>query len=129
MSVNDIITKLTKNIILSNSHWLRVTNISSFPKHIKYQLGKLPIIRNCKSNKNNNNKMKILMQNMNTKKSCMYILIEKGNNLDNLDSDTMINDLKSVLSLHKLLNNENEENKKKVLEFEESFQADDEVVI
>ena len=69
------------------------------------------------------------MQNMNTKKICMYILIEKGNNLDNLDSDTMINDLKSVLSLHKLLNNENEENKKKVLEFEESFQADDEVVI
>ena len=44
MSLNEIINNIKNDIIISNSHWLRVTNINSFPKIIKYNMGKLPTI-------------------------------------------------------------------------------------
>ena len=132
MSVNNIITSITNDLILSNSHWLRVTNLSSFPKHIKYKLGKLPIITNCelnKSNRNNNNKMKILMKNIKTNQFCLYKLILKRNDDENINADKIINNLKSILSLYNALNKENEDNKKKVLDLEAAFQPEDEVLI
>lgn len=132
MSINEIINKIKNAVILSNSHWLRVTNLNSFPKTIKYTLGKLPIISKCelyKSNRNRNNKMKLIMKNKETGKLCLYTLVEKHNYIENMRAENILNDLNSIVKLYDTLNKENEENKKKVLELEESFQPDDEVVI
>ena len=132
MSLNEIINNIKNDVIISNSHWLRVTNLDSFPKIIKYTMGKIPIINKCefyKSNKNKNNKMKVVMKNKETGKLCLYILVEKHNYIENKRAEKILNDLNSILTLYTTLNNENEENKKKVLELEESFQPDDEVVI
>ena len=132
MSLNEIINNIKNDVIISNSHWLRVTNLDSFPKIIKYTMGKIPIINKCefyKSNKNKNNKMKVIMKNKETGKLCLYILVEKHNYIENKRAEKILNDLNSILTLYTTLNNENEENKKKVLELEESFQPDDEVVI
>ena len=85
MSLNEIINNIKNDIIISNSHWLRVTNINSFPKIIKYNMGKLPTISKCelhKSNRNRNNKMKIIMKNKAlTGKLCLYVLVDQKNTI------------------------------------------------
>ena len=132
MSLNEIINNIKNDIIISNSHWLRVTNINSFPKIIKYNMGKLPTISKCelhKSNRNRNNKMKIIMKNKETGTLCLYVLVEKHNYIENQRAEKILNDLNSIVELYKTLNNENIENKKKIVELEESFQPDDEIVI
>jgi len=132
MSMNDIVNNMKNDIIISNSHWLRVTNLNTFPKIIKYTMGKLPIINNCelhKSNRNRNNKMKIIMKNKKTSQLCLYILVEKHNYIENIRAEKILDNLNNIVSLYNSLKKENEENKKKVLEFPEAFQVDDEVVI
>mgnify|MGYP003972340661 CR=1 FL=1 len=132
MSINEIVNNMKNDIIISNSHWLRVTKLDTFPKIIKYTLGKLPIINNCelyKSNRNRNNKMKIIMKNKKTSKLCLYILIEKHNYIENIRSENLLDNLNSIVILYNSLNKENEEKKKKILELEETFQPEDEIVI
>ena len=95
-------------------------------------MGKLPTISKCelhKSNRNRNNKMKIIMKNKETGKLCLYILVEKHNYIENQRAEKILNDLNSIVELYETLNNENIENKKKIVELEESFQPDDEIVI
>ena len=69
------------------------------------------------------------MKNKKTSQLCLYILIEKHNYIENIRSENLLDNLNSIVILYNSLNKENEEKKKKVLELEETFQPDDEVVI
>ena len=125
-------------MIITSSHWLRITN-NSFPKYVKYEFGKLPIIPNCKflmSNNNNNNKMIIILKNEKTNEECEYQLILKKNNNENNSVKNMLNHLTTILKNYNKLNKENEANKvqiqkleAKIQELEDAFQPEDEVVI
>ena len=69
------------------------------------------------------------MKNKETGILCLYVLVEKHNYIENQRAEKILNDLNSIVELYKTLNNENIENKKKIVELEESFQPDDEIVI
>ena len=79
-------------------------------------MGKLPTISKCelhKSNRNRNNKMKIIMKTKKQVYMCLYVLVEKHNYIENQRAEKILNDLNSIVELYKTLNNENIENKKK----------------
>ena len=58
---------------------------------------------------------------------CLYVLVIQL--YRKIKDKKILNDLNSIVELYKTLNNENIENKKKIVELEESFQPDDEIVI
>lgn len=137
MSVNSLISSIKEKLIIASSHWLKITN-NSLPKYVKYELGKLPIIPNCKyimSNKNNNSTMIIIMKNETTNEECKYKLILRKNEDENVSVKNMLSYLTTILTNYNKLKKENEENKKKVQELEtkvqelETFQAVEEVVL
>jgi hypothetical protein len=137
MSVKSLISSIKEKLTINSSHWLKITN-NSFPKYVKYELGKLPIIPNCKyimSNKNNNSTMIIIMKNETTNEECKYKLILRKTEDENVSVKNMLSYLTTILTNYNKLKKENEENKKKVQELEtkvqelETFQAVEEVVL
>ena len=62
----------------------------------------------------------IIMKNKETGTLCLYVLVEKHNYIENQRAEKILNDLNSIVKLYDTLNNENIENKKKIVELEES---------
>ena len=137
MSVDLLISSIKEKMTITSSHWLRLTN-NSFPKYVKYELGKTPEIPNCKfviSNNNKNNNMIVILKNEKTNIECKYKLVLRKDEDENISVKNMLSNLSTILTNYKNLNKENEANKVKIQELEakiqelETFQAEDEVLL
>lgn len=137
MSVDSLISHIKEKMTITSSHWLRLSN-NSFPKYVKYELGKTPEIPNCKfviSNNNNNNNMIVIMKNEKTNIECKYKLVLRKDHDENIDVKNMLGNLTTILKNYNNLKKENEANRAKILDLEakivelETFQADEEILL
>ena len=136
MSVDLLISSIKEKMTITSSHWLRLSN-NSFPKYVKYELGKTPEIPNCKFviSNNNNNNMIVILKNEKTNVECKYKLVLRKDEDENISVKYMLNHLTTILKNYNKLNKENEENKVKIQKLEEKiqeleiFQAEEEVLL
>ena len=138
MSVNSLIASIQENMTVFNNHWVRTTETESFPKYVKYDLGKIPVFKDCKLHLSNRNKfgvMKIIMRNKITEEGCEYTLLLRNSEAENIYVSTMLSELSTILTTYDDLYKTNEANLAKIVTLEakveelEQYQVQEEEVV